>query len=86
MFDVSLQIPEGKVLALLGSNGAGKTTIARIASGLVRPTAGEVFFEGVRIDADALGCRHSRAWLPSASEEVHQEAVDRAENGDQTKR
>ena len=50
VFDVSLQIPEGKVLALLGSNGAGKTTIARIASGLVRPTSGEVFFEGVRID------------------------------------
>jgi branched-chain amino acid transport system ATP-binding protein len=50
IFDVSLEIPEGKVLALLGSNGAGKTTIARIASGLVRPTSGEVFFEGVRID------------------------------------
>jgi branched-chain amino acid transport system ATP-binding protein len=50
IFDVSLEIPEGKVLALLGSNGAGKTTIARVASGLVRPTSGEVFFEGVRID------------------------------------
>jgi branched-chain amino acid transport system ATP-binding protein len=50
IFDVSLEIPEGKVLALLGSNGAGKTTIARIASGLVRPTSGEVIFEGVRID------------------------------------
>ncbi len=50
VFDVSLDIQEGKVLALLGSNGAGKTTIARIASGLVRPTSGEVLFEGVRID------------------------------------
>jgi branched-chain amino acid transport system ATP-binding protein len=50
IFDVSLDIPEGKVLALLGSNGAGKTTIARIASGLVRPSSGEVLFEGVRID------------------------------------
>ncbi len=50
IFDVSLDIPEGKVLALLGSNGAGKTTIARVASGLVRPTSGEVLFEGVRVD------------------------------------
>jgi branched-chain amino acid transport system ATP-binding protein len=50
IFDVSLEIPEGKVLALLGSNGAGKTTIARVASGLVRPTKGEVRFEGVRLD------------------------------------
>lgn len=50
IFDVSLEIAEGKVLALLGSNGAGKTTVARIASGLVRPTTGAVYFEGVRID------------------------------------
>lgn len=50
IFDVTLDIPEGKVLALLGSNGAGKTTIARVASGLVRPTSGEVRFEGVRVD------------------------------------
>jgi branched-chain amino acid transport system ATP-binding protein len=50
VFDVSLNLHEGKVLALLGSNGAGKTTVARIASGLVRPSEGGVFFEGVRID------------------------------------
>jgi branched-chain amino acid transport system ATP-binding protein len=50
IFDVSLELAEGRVLALLGSNGAGKTTIARVASGLVRPTRGEVRFDGVRID------------------------------------
>jgi branched-chain amino acid transport system ATP-binding protein len=50
LFGVSLAIAEGKVLALLGSNGAGKTTIARVASGLVRPTSGEVLFEGVKIN------------------------------------
>jgi branched-chain amino acid transport system ATP-binding protein len=50
LFDVSLDLGEAKVLALLGSNGAGKTTIARVASGLVRPTSGSVFFQGMRID------------------------------------
>jgi branched-chain amino acid transport system ATP-binding protein len=50
LFGVSLEIAEGKVLALLGSNGAGKTTIARVATGLVRPTSGEVLFEGVHIN------------------------------------
>jgi branched-chain amino acid transport system ATP-binding protein len=34
------------VLTLLGSNGSGKTTIARVCSGLVEPTAGEVVFDG----------------------------------------
>jgi branched-chain amino acid transport system ATP-binding protein len=50
LFGVSLEIHEGKVLALLGSNGAGKTTVARVASGIVRPTSGDVLFEGVNIN------------------------------------
>ena len=50
IFEVSLTIAEGRVLALLGSNGAGKTTVARVCSGIVRPTSGDVLFEGVRIN------------------------------------
>jgi branched-chain amino acid transport system ATP-binding protein len=50
IFDVSLTLERGKVLALLGSNGAGKTTIARVCTGLVRPTSGDVMFEGQRIN------------------------------------
>ena len=46
LFDVSLQLCAGRVLALLGSNGAGKTTIARVCSGLVVPTKGTVRFDG----------------------------------------
>jgi branched-chain amino acid transport system ATP-binding protein len=46
IFDVSFVLPRGRVLALLGSNGAGKTTIARVCSGLVVPTAGKVLFGG----------------------------------------
>jgi branched-chain amino acid transport system ATP-binding protein len=50
IFDVSLKLEQGKVLALLGSNGAGKTTVARVCTGLVRPTSGEVLFEGTSIN------------------------------------
>jgi branched-chain amino acid transport system ATP-binding protein len=46
IFDVSLEVPQGKAVALLGSNGAGKTTIARICSCLVKPTAGELLLDG----------------------------------------
>ncbi|MCY3633960.1 MAG: ABC transporter ATP-binding protein [bacterium] len=46
LFDVSLTVGEGETVALLGRNGAGKTTVARVASGLVEPTAGEVMVDG----------------------------------------
>lgn len=46
LFDVSFAVGEGKALALLGANGAGKTTVARVASGLVTPTAGALRFGG----------------------------------------
>lgn len=47
---VSLQVADGEVVALLGANGAGKTTILRTISGLLRPTIGEIWFLGQRID------------------------------------
>jgi branched-chain amino acid transport system ATP-binding protein len=46
IFGVSLAVPAGGVLAILGSNGSGKTTIARVASGLIVPTKGQVLFDG----------------------------------------
>jgi branched-chain amino acid transport system ATP-binding protein len=46
IFGVSFVLEPGRVLALLGSNGAGKTTIARVCSGLIVPTAGQVMFAG----------------------------------------
>jgi branched-chain amino acid transport system ATP-binding protein len=47
---VSLEVRQGEIVAVLGSNGAGKTTTLRTISGLLRPVAGEVRFEGRRID------------------------------------
>ena len=47
LFGVSLSIPAGGAVALLGANGAGKTTVARVASGLVAAATGEVRVDGV---------------------------------------
>jgi phospholipid/cholesterol/gamma-HCH transport system ATP-binding protein len=44
--DVSLRIPLGKVTALIGPMGSGKTTTLRLIGGLNRPQAGQVLFEG----------------------------------------
>ena len=43
---VSLQVNEGEIVALLGSNGAGKTTTINTASGILKPLAGTVVFNG----------------------------------------
>ncbi len=50
---VSLRVPEGGVVCLIGANGAGKTTILRTISGLVRPRAGRIGFGGVDITGRA---------------------------------
>ena len=44
--DVSFNVKEGEVVALVGSNGAGKSTILRGISGLLKPRAGEIVFYG----------------------------------------
>jgi branched-chain amino acid transport system ATP-binding protein len=43
---VSLRVEEGEIVTLIGANGAGKTTTLRAISGLVRPTAGAIRFDG----------------------------------------
>src|SRR4051812_40085375 len=49
LFDVSIDVPAGGVVAVLGANGAGKSTFARAASGLVASTKGSITFDGVDI-------------------------------------
>ena len=44
--DVSFEVPEGQVVALLGGNGSGKTTILNALTGLIRPRAGSVKLSG----------------------------------------
>ncbi|MFR9373465.1 ATP-binding cassette domain-containing protein, partial [Streptococcus pneumoniae] len=44
--DVSFEVNEGEVVSLIGANGAGKTTILRTLSGLVRPSSGKIEFLG----------------------------------------
>lgn len=50
---VEFAVEERQLVALIGPNGSGKTTLFQIVSGLVRPTAGEVRFRGVRISGRA---------------------------------
>lgn len=49
--DVSLDVPEGSVVALLGSNGGGKTTTLNAIAGLIPAHGGSITFRGERIDS-----------------------------------
>jgi len=48
--NVSLNLDDGEIVSIVGANGAGKTTVIRAISGLKKPTSGEIWFQGKRID------------------------------------
>ncbi|MCC6382949.1 MAG: ABC transporter ATP-binding protein [Dehalococcoidia bacterium] len=47
--EISIRVPERSIVTLLGANGAGKSTTLRVISGLMRPAAGAVIFDGLPI-------------------------------------
>lgn len=67
LFDVSIEVGPGEAVALLGANGVGKTTVARVATGLVVPTAGTVLVDGVDMTGAAT-YRFARAGIVHAPE------------------
>ncbi|MFI1629012.1 ABC transporter ATP-binding protein [Streptomyces noursei] len=77
---VSLTIPPGKVVALVGENGSGKTTLSKLLAGLYLPTQGRVFVNGVDVreadrdavfDKVALLCQDFPHWAMTARANVH---------------
>ena len=46
---VDVSVPEGEIVALLGANGAGKTSLLKVISGLLKPAAGQIIFDGESI-------------------------------------
>lgn len=62
---ISIDVPKGQVVTLIGSNGAGKTTTMRAVTGMIKPAAGEISLGSTRIDGfdsykiARLGLAHS---------------------------
>ena len=53
--NVTIEIGDGEIVAVLGSNGVGKTTLNNTLSGLIKPTSGEIYFDNVLIsDCDPV--------------------------------
>jgi ABC-2 type transport system ATP-binding protein len=61
---LSLDVPRGSFFGLVGPNGAGKTTTLRMATGLLRPDAGQVWVEGIDVWADPTVAKARIGVLP----------------------
>src|SRR6185503_5227808 len=87
---VSLEVREGELVALIGANGAGKTTVLRMVSGLLAPSAGSITFRGSPIHgigSDAIvrmgiaHCPEERKIWPEMSVYEHLELGAFVRNG-----
>lgn len=69
LHDVSLTIPEGTRCALVGTTGAGKTTLAAVVAGLLLPNRGQALIGGIAV-AD-ISDNRLRRWVATITQEVH---------------
>jgi len=60
---INFKAKEGEVLGLLGPNGAGKTTLLRIIAGIMQPTEGEVFINGLKYGENDIEIKKQIAFL-----------------------
>jgi len=68
--NVSLNLEKSEIVALIGANGAGKTSTLRAITGLAKPSAGEIWFNGRRIDKldpAAISSGSAFQWCPKAA-------------------
>lgn len=62
--DVSFGIGRGEVVGLLGHNGAGKTTIMKMLTGYLEPTAGRIVIDGLEVGRDTAAIQRRIGYLP----------------------
>ena len=61
--DLSIQIEEGEIYGLLGSNGAGKSTTINILLGFLKPDKGEAFIDGINVTANVDSARKKIGYI-----------------------
>src|SRR5690606_4146605 len=62
--DVSFQIDSQEIVGLLGHNGAGKTTIMKMLTGFLEPTAGRALIDGIDVETDRAAAQARLGYLP----------------------
>jgi ABC-2 type transport system ATP-binding protein len=62
--DLNLELKEGEIFVLLGPNGAGKTTTLKLVAGLLHPTNGNIFIEGIDVEKKPLEAKSLIGYIP----------------------
>lgn len=61
---VTLRVAPGEIYGFLGPNGAGKTTTIKMLAGVLRPTSGRIFIDGLDLDTDAIEVKQRIGFVP----------------------
>ena len=70
---ISLSLPKGKIIGLLGPNGSGKTTLIKLVNGLITPSEGKVFIDGLEPGVET---KRKVAYLPDKNHLNEGQTVD----------
>lgn len=72
--DISFQIRRGEIFGLVGESGSGKSTAARCAMGILQPSGGHIFYNGVDL-CDKAACRANKKMLQTTRQMIFQDSV-----------
>ena len=61
---LNMEIHKGELYGFVGPNGAGKTTTIRIISGLLKPTRGQVWIDGIPVNKDIKTLKSKIGYIP----------------------
>ena len=64
VLDVNLKVEKGEIFAFIGPNGAGKSTLIKMITGILEPTQGEVFIDGISMAKNPVECKKVLGYVP----------------------